>query len=110
MKEELIKETDAKYKVVISEIDNTEYAKQVYRKLLYYHENKLPVHFCLHRGGFKNGEILDLNEKKLILVLREYFEGCQPFLLEEIKLESIALFKKREEIENESTRGDTNSE
>ena len=37
---------------------------QVYRKLLYYFENKIPIHFYLMRGDWKNVKIDDLNEKK----------------------------------------------
>ncbi len=76
---------------------NNEIGKQVYRKLLYFFENKISVHFSLYSGGWKNGEILDLNEEKLTLVLKEFVEGELPFLLENIILESIKPFRKREE-------------
>jgi len=73
---------------------NNEIGKQVFRKLLYYFENKVPVHFCLIRGGWKNGDILDLNEKKLCMVLREFVEGELPFILEEIDFNSIKAFRR----------------
>lgn len=76
---------------------NNEIGKQVYRKLLYFFENKISVHFSLYSGGWKNGLILDLNEEKLTLVLKEFVEGELPFLLENIILESIKPFRKREE-------------
>jgi hypothetical protein len=70
-------------------------AFQVYRKLIYYYENKISVHFSLCDGrGWKNGDILDLSEKKLTVVLKEFREGELPFLCEEIKLESIAPYKE----------------
>ena len=74
---------------------NNELGQQVFRKLLYFFENKIPLHFSLHSGGWKNGEILDLNEEKLTLVLREFVEGDLPFLLEDIILESIKPFRER---------------
>ncbi len=76
---------------------NNELGQQVFRKLLYFFTNKIPVHFSLYSGGWKNGEILDLNEEKLTLVLKEFVEGELPFLLEDIILESIKPFRKREE-------------
>lgn len=70
---------------------------QVYRKLLYYFEKQIPIHFCLVRGGWKNGEIIDLNEDKLTLVLKEFKEGVLPFLLEEIDIYTIKAFRKKGE-------------
>ena len=77
-----------------------ELGTQAYRKLIYFFENKIPIHFSLNSGGWKNGIIIDLNEKKLTLVLNEFVEGELPFLLEDIKLDSIKPFKEKEE-ENE---------
>ena len=81
--------------------------KQVYRKLEYFYANKIPVHFCLVRSGWKNGEIIDLSEKKLSLVLREFKEGVLPFLLEEIDVDTIVAFKEKkregEDVQNHST-------
>ncbi|HUS49453.1 MAG TPA: hypothetical protein VMZ91_04775 [Candidatus Paceibacterota bacterium] len=71
---------------------NNELGKQVYRKLTYFFEKNMPIHFSLYSGGWKNGLILDLNEKKLTLVLDEFVEGELPFLLENIKIESIKRF------------------
>jgi len=73
---------------------NNETGKQVFRKLSYYFENKIMVHFCLIRGGWKNGEILDLNEKKLCMVLKERVEGDLPFILEDIDVNSIRPFRR----------------
>ena len=71
-----------------------EIGKDVYRKLLWFFEKKIPVHFCLmNRYGWKNGEIIDLDKNKLTLVLKEFKEGELPFLLEEINLNTIKPFK-----------------
>ena len=76
---------------------NNELGKQVYRKLSYFFENKIPIHFSLNSGGWKNGIILDLSETKLTLVLKEFVEGELPFLLENINLDSIKPFREKEE-------------
>ena len=81
---------------------NNEKGKQVYRKLIYFFEKKIPIHFSLDSGGWKNGEILDLNEKKLTLVLKEFVEGDLPFLLENIILDSIKRFIPKEDGKNEN--------
>jgi len=75
---------------------NNETGKQVCRKLSYYFENKISVHFCLIRGGWKNGKIIDLNEKKLAMVLKEFVEGDLPFLLEDIDVNSIKPYRRLE--------------
>jgi len=75
---------------------NNELGQQVYRKLIYFYENKIPVHFTLISNGWKNGLILDLNEEKLTLVLKENVEGELPFLLEDINLNSIKPFREKE--------------
>ena len=64
-----------------------------YRILIYYFENKIKVHFKDLDNIFYNGLILDLNEKKLTLVLQERVKGEIPFLLENIKEDSISKFK-----------------
>jgi hypothetical protein len=73
-----------------------ESGKQVYRKLLYFFTNKISVHFTLIKGGWKNGEIIDLSEEKLTLVLKEFVEGSIPFLCEEIELGSIKEYRRKE--------------
>lgn len=74
-----------------------ELGKQVFRKLVYFNENKIPIHFSLISGGWKNGEIINLNEDKLTLVLNEFVEGELPFLLENININSIVKFREKEE-------------
>ncbi len=77
---------------------NNEQGLKVYRKLLYFKKNNLPIHFVLYTGGWKNGKITDLNEEKLTLVLKEFVEGMLPFLLEDIIPESIKEYKEKEEV------------
>ena len=72
-------------------------AKRTYRKLFYFYENKIPVHFKLETGEFRNGEILDLNQETLTLVLKEFVFGEIPLLLENIDSNSIFKFTKKEE-------------
>ena len=76
---------------------NNELGQQVYRKLIYFFENKIAVHFSLNSGGWKNGLVLDLNEEKLTLVLKEFVEGELPFLCEDLILDSIKQFKEKGE-------------
>ena len=68
-----------------------------FRKLLYYFENKIWIHFKDLDNIWYNGLILDLNEKKLTMVLRERVRGEIPFLLEQINPDSITKFKERGE-------------
>ena len=70
-------------------------AKRTYRKLSYFYENKIPVHFKLETGEFRNGEILDLNDEKLTLILKEFVFGEIPLLLEDINSNSINKFRKK---------------
>jgi len=69
---------------------------EVYRKLLYFFENNLMIHFKDFNEIFYNGSILDLNEDKLTLVLKERVQGTVPLLLEKINPDSIVEFKEEE--------------
>jgi len=71
--------------------------QEVYRKLLYYFENNIPVHFTDLDEVFYNGLILDLSESKHTLVIRERLNGELPILLECIKPSSISTFKEKVE-------------
>ncbi|KKL91550.1 hypothetical protein LCGC14_1893610 [marine sediment metagenome] len=66
-----------------------------YRKLLYFFENKIKVHFKDLDHIFYNGLILDLSETKLTMVLQERIRGNIPILLEFINPNSIQEFKDR---------------
>ena len=68
--------------------------KENFRKLSYFYENKINVHFKDFNNIFYNGAILDLNEKKLILILRERMKGEIPILLEDINPDSIRKFEE----------------
>ncbi len=70
-------------------------AKRTYRKLYYFYKNKIPVHFKLETGEFRNGEILDLDSEKSTLILRESVFGEIPLLLEDIDPNSIFKFKEK---------------
>lgn len=69
--------------------------ERVYRKLLYFFENKINVHFKLETGEFRNGSIIDLSELKYTLVLVERMMGEIPLLLEDIKENSICKMEER---------------
>ena len=78
--------------------NENEYGLRVYRKLLYFFNNGLAVHFTIYETGqFYNGTILDLNERKLTLVLKDFKLGEVPFLLEDINENSIVAFTTKEE-------------
>ena len=65
-----------------------------YRKLLYFYENKIKIHFKDLDNIFYNGLILDLNENKLTMVLQERIKGSIPILLEFINPNSITKFEE----------------
>lgn len=71
-----------------------EIGQKVYRKLLYFFENDLQVHFKDIDDIFYNGLILDLNEEKLTVVLKERVRGSIPILLEFINEDSICKFEE----------------
>jgi len=66
--------------------------QDIYRKLIYFFENKIKVHFKDFNEIFYNGVILDLNEEKKSMVLAENVKGTMPILLESIKPNSIREF------------------
>ena len=63
-----------------------------YRKLLYFFDNKIKIHFKDLDEIFYNGLILDLNESKLTMVLDERVRGTLPILLECINTNTIQEF------------------
>jgi hypothetical protein len=72
---------------------------RIYRKLAYFYEKKIPVHFCLiDCPGWKNGVIKELNQEKYILILDEIREGELNFLLDEISINSIQPYRTPEEL------------
>jgi hypothetical protein len=72
---------------------------RIYRKLIYFYEKQIPVHFCLVNGpGWKNGIIKTINNKEYTLIINELREGELHFLFEEISLNSIQPYKNPEEL------------
>ena len=79
---------------------NNEVGLQVYRKLIYFFENEIPIHFSLLYGGWKNGKIKELNKEELTVVIIEFEEGeLPPFLLEDIRINSISKFRPKNEVQ-----------
>lgn len=70
-------------------------ALKSFRKLLYFYDNKILVHFKDINEIFYNGNILDLNEDKLCMVLNERVNGMMPLLLEQINPDTIKQFKEK---------------
>lgn len=74
-----------------------EYGQRVYRKLLYFFNNSIAIHFTLtETGAFFNGIIMDLNEDKLTMVINELKLGQIPFALEDLNEDSIAAYTIKE--------------
>ena len=76
---------------------NDKIANDSYRKLIYFYENKIRIHFKDFDNIFYNGLIVDLNENKKIMVLSENVKGTMPILLEFINPDSIREYKEVEE-------------
>ena len=74
--------------------NETRIGEENYRKLLYFFENNIKIHFKDLDDIFYNGEIIDLDQEKLCMVLRERIRGTLPILLEFIKPDSIVEFKE----------------
>jgi len=68
-----------------------------YRKLVYFSENKIMIHFKDLKEIWYNGLILDLSESKLTMVIKERLRGSLPILLEDIKTDSIVEFTEKGE-------------
>lgn len=75
---------------------NNDAGLQAYRKLVYFFENEIPIHFSLVNGGWKNGTIKELIKPELTLILNEFEEGELSFLLEDINIDSIKRFRPKE--------------
>lgn len=74
-----------------------EKGQMIYRKLKYFFDNKIYVHFLDLDKIFYNGLIIDLDEKTLTMVIKERVRGCLPILLECINEDSIEEYKERGE-------------
>lgn len=69
-------------------------AHDSYRKLKYFSDNNISVHFKDNFGVFYNGEIISLDEKNLLMIFKERIKGTMPILLENIKSNSIFQFRE----------------
>jgi hypothetical protein len=70
-----------------------------YKKLAYFFENNLPIHFCIvDSPSWKNGYIKTINPKNHSFILTEFREGEIHLLFEEIYLASIKVYKTKEEM------------
>ena len=77
-------------------INDYDKAQRIYRKILYYFEKQIDIHINTS-FGYRNGKILDLNEKKLTLVIKDKVLGETPIILEDIYEDSISKFISKEE-------------
>jgi len=77
--------------------NENEIGQENYRKLIYFFENKIKVHFKNFDEIFYNGLIIDLDGKKLCMVFKERIRGTLPILLECVNPDSIAEFKEEGE-------------
>ena len=68
-----------------------------YRKLSYFYENQIMVHFKDNEDIFYNGIILDLNRENHTLILNERVKGNISIILEDIKSGSICEFTELKE-------------
>lgn len=74
---------------------NDKIAYEVYRKLTYFFDNKIKVHFKDLDNVFYNGEIVDIRLNELTLIFNERVKGTIPILLEFIKPNSIVEMEER---------------
>jgi len=72
-------------------------AKDSFRNLIYFFENKIKIHFKDFDEIFYNGYIVDLNEDKLTMVFTEDVKGTMPILLECVNPDSIRKFERVED-------------
>lgn len=82
---------------------NEKLANDSYRKLLWFFENKIEVHFKDLDEIFYNGYIIDLNKEKLTMVLSERVRGTIPILLEFVNPKSIEKFTEVREDDARNT-------
>jgi hypothetical protein len=91
----MINEIRKKEANIVSEIDKItteDYSNFVYKKLLFYYEKSIPVHFSMIQGGWVNGLILELDEEYKMVILKEFLNGKMSFLCNEIKLHTISAY------------------
>jgi hypothetical protein len=74
-----------------------EYDDRIYRKLLYFYDNQLVIHFKLLSGEFRNGLIRDLNREEGVMNIKEFKMGDISILFEDINGESIVQYTTKVE-------------
>lgn len=70
-------------------------AREVYRKLIYFSDNNIKIHFKDFDEIWYNGLIIDLSKEKLTMVLAEDVRGTIPFVLEAVNPDSIVKFEEK---------------
>lgn len=89
---------DIKKEYIYKSKDVKQRAMENYRKLVYFFENKISVHIKIIENNeevWLNGNILDLSEEKLTMVLQELQRGGLPILLEDVT--KISKYKEKGE-------------
>ncbi len=76
------------------ESKDREKIERLYRKLRFFYEEKIPIHFKLIKNGmgFRNGTITKLNRETGIMILKENMMGEIPFALEDLNENSIVTY------------------
>lgn len=83
-----------KTETFIDDMTNDKISNDSYRKLLYFFENQIKIHFKDFNDIFYNGYIIDLNEDKKTMVFNERVKGTMPILLEFVNPDSIRKFEE----------------
>jgi len=65
-----------------------------YRKLIYFFENNIIIHFKDTNNIFYNGLILNLDREKHTMLIEERVRGNIPIILEQIKSDTICEFRE----------------
>lgn len=72
-------------------------AQDSYRRLIYFYENEIKIHFKDFNDVWYNGLILDLNSETKTMVLKENVRGTIPMGLEDVNPDTIVKFVPKEE-------------
>ena len=90
-------EKDNLYSIKKDNSMTNEYDDRIYRKLLYFYENQLVIHFKLISGEFRNGIIRNLNREEAVMNINEFKIGDISVLFEDINENSIEKYTTRVE-------------
>lgn len=72
-------------------------AHDAYRMLKYFYDNKILIHFKDFDDIFFNGEIIQLDEVTLTMILKERVKGTILIKLEDVNPDTIIKFKDNAE-------------